>query len=111
MHRRHLAHGLHATIPRRSYPVFMALLEHLYTDVVDDSHDLSLPLLAAADFFVRFLRSSNIRPLIGTLPCCHAPLQGVDHLKSVCADRIEAGLAVENVCEALTVRACARSVV
>ena len=30
--------------------VFLALLEHLYTDSVEIDHELALPLFAAADF-------------------------------------------------------------
>lgn len=62
-----------------SYPVFMALLEHLYTDSVEMSPELTLPLFAAADFL------------------------GVDHLKAICVARIEADLSVDTVCEALTI--------
>lgn len=60
-------------------PVFLALLHHLYTDAVDISPDLALPLFAAADFL------------------------GVEHLKTVCVQLIEADLSSESVCRALTV--------
>ena len=61
------------------YPVFMALLEYLYTDSAEVPSNLALPLFAAADFL------------------------GVEHLKSLCVARIEAELSIENVCSALTV--------
>ena len=62
-----------------SYPVFMVLLEYLYTDTFEMSDDaLALPLFAAADFL------------------------GVEQLKAMCIARIEADLSVENVCGALT---------
>lgn len=61
------------------YPVFMALLEYLYTDAAELPSNLALPLFAAADFL------------------------GVEHLKSLCVARIEAELSIENVCSALTV--------
>ena len=55
------------------------MLDHLYTDAVDISAELALPLLAAADFL------------------------GVEHLKHICTARIEAELSVHSVCRALTV--------
>ena len=61
------------------YNVFLALLEHLYTDHIDLTPDLALPLFAAADFL------------------------GVEHLKSLCEQCIEADLNFGNVCRALTV--------
>ena len=64
---------------RFRYEVFLALLDHLYTDAVDISAELALPLLAAADFL------------------------GVEHLKHICTARIEAELSVISVCRALTV--------
>ena len=60
-----------------SYPVFMALLEHLYTDSSDVARAHAAAV--AADFL------------------------GVDHLKAICVARIEADLSVDTVCEALTI--------
>lgn len=68
-----------ATLDDIPYPVFMALLEYLYTDSAEVPSNLALPLFAAADFL------------------------GVEHLKSLCVARIEAELSIENVCSALTV--------
>ena len=68
------------------YPVFMALIDYLYTDSDEFPSNLALPLFAAADFL------------------------GVDHLKSLCVARVEADLSVENVCSALTVRKLARPI-
>lgn len=62
-----------------SLPVFMAVLDHLYTDAIEIDSELALPLFAAADRFQ------------------------IDRLKSLCAAKIEADLAIVNCCHALTV--------
>lgn len=62
-----------------SLPVFSAVLDHLYTDSVDVPPELALPLFSAANFFQ------------------------IDRLKSLCAARIEADLAISNCCHALTI--------
>ena len=62
-----------------SYPVFMALLEHLYTDTVEISSRIALELFAAADFL------------------------GVEQLKVMCIAKIEGELSITNVCHTLTV--------
>jgi len=66
------------TLDDIDYAVFLALLEHLYTDSDHVPPDLALRLFAAADFL------------------------GVEHLKQVCAAHIESGLTIHNVCRALT---------
>jgi len=61
------------------HAVFMLILEHLYTDMVEIPSTAALSLFAAADRF------------------------GVDRLKQLCAAKIEAELSICNVCAALTV--------
>ena len=57
--------------------VFVALLDHLYTDSTEVAAEMALPLFAAADRF------------------------GVDRLKLHCASRLEAGLSIEDACAVL----------
>ena len=57
--------------------VFVALLDHLYTDSTDVAAEMALPLFAAADRF------------------------GVERLKLHCASRLEAGLSIEDACAVL----------
>lgn len=59
--------------------VFLLLLDHLYTDAADMTADSVLELLAAADRF------------------------GIERLKKLCSDQIQASLSVDNVCEVLTI--------
>lgn len=59
--------------------VFLLLLDHLYTDAADVTADSVLELLAAADRF------------------------GIERLKKLCSDQIQASLSVDNVCEVLTI--------
>ena len=59
--------------------VFVALLDHLYTDSTEVAAEMALPLFAAADRF------------------------GVERLKSLCAAKIEAELSSASVCAVLVV--------
>ena len=58
--------------------VFVALLDHLYTDSTEVAAEMALPLFAAADRF------------------------GVERLKLHCASRLESGLSIEDACAVLT---------
>jgi len=62
-----------------SYPVMMALLDHLYSDTLEVPANIELELFAAADRF------------------------GLERLKQVCATAVESSLSVENVCYVLAV--------
>jgi len=62
-----------------SYEVFLALLEHLYTDRVEIASESALELFAAADFL------------------------GIEQLKMLCMARIEAELEARTVCHTLFV--------
>ena len=58
--------------------VFVALLDHLYTDSTEVAAEMALPLFAAADRF------------------------GVERLKLHCASRLESGLSIEDACAVLS---------
>ena len=59
--------------------VFMAMLEHLYTDTIEIPSDIALPLLCTADRF------------------------GVERLKALCAAKLEAELSPATACAVLVV--------
>ena len=59
--------------------VFMAMLEHLYTDTVEIPTDIALPLLCTADRF------------------------GVERLKALCAAKLEAELSPTTACAVLVI--------